>query len=72
MNYDPNYLDPTILKWTTERIKEKFELSDPESQTYAEKALLGIEGHGGNNKDKEEIEEVLDVVVATWIKISKD
>ena len=69
MKYDPSYLSPKIVEWTKKKIKEKFDLGEDESLRLAERALHGIESHGGNKEDKREIQRVVDVVVASWVKL---
>jgi hypothetical protein len=57
-----------IVQRAQETIKQKFNLSSEKSYELAIQALRGLDSHGGDCSDWQQIKSVIDVVVKSWVK----
>ncbi len=57
-----------LVRKCAEKIMSKYRIDSNLAEKYAVEAMNGLESHGGNIYDENSMNEVIDVVVSSWLE----
>lgn len=55
------------IEWCADRIRQQFKTPPERSAELAIQAMSGMDGHGGDPCNRNDMQGVIDVVVKSWI-----